>query len=73
MNFVGSIVGSNAALILVTGACLTQLWIMLNSMQVTVHAPLFANVLFPAKAMMFVQALLQIATFSLINTKDWID
>ena len=68
MNFVGSIIGSNAALILVTGASLTQIWSMLNSLQVTVHASLYANVLFPANAMMFVQALLQIATFSLINT-----
>ena len=42
-------------------------------MQTTHNAPLYAKLKFPAIAMIFVQALLQIASFNLINTKDWID
>ena len=63
-NFVG-----NFAL----SASLNQVWSMLNSQQVSVHAPMYKRVKFPANAVIMNQALIKIASFDLINTADWID
>ena len=64
---------SNFAVNIALSASLNQVWSMLNSQQVSVNAPLYKRVKFPANAVIVNQALMQIANFDLINTADWID
>ena len=51
-----------------TGA-LTQLWGMINGLQLFVHLPLF-DINMPASAMMLVEKLLHIAHFDIIENAD---
>jgi len=63
----------NFVLNLILSASLNQVWSMLNSLQISVHGPMFSKLKFPANAMMFNQYLSYIANFDLINTAENID
>ena len=58
-------VGSALSQILMTGA-LTQLWGMINGLQLFVHLPLF-KIDMPASATMLIEKLLLIATFDIVE------
>ena len=60
-------VGSGLSQFLMSGA-LTQLWGMINGLQIFVHLPLF-SIEVPANAMMLVEKLLTIATFDIIESE----
>ena len=57
--------GSNLIINLVMAASLSQLWSMLNGLQLAVHLPLF-NLNFPANANLFIEFIIQVATFDLV-------
>ena len=67
------VLGSNFALNLVLSGSLNQVWSMLNSLQASVRAPMYENLKIPANAMMLTRILIQVASFDLINTAEWID
>ena len=54
----GVLMSSNFAVNLALSASMNQVWSMLNSQQVSVHAPMYGGVKFPANAMMMNQALI---------------
>lgn len=60
-----AVMGSNFLLNLILAASLSQLWSMLNGLQLAVHLPLF-NLNFPANANFFIEFVIQVATFDLI-------
>ena len=60
-------VGSGISQFLMSGA-LTQLWGMINGLQIFVHLPLF-SISVPANASMLIENLLKIATFDIIETE----
>ena len=57
--------GSNFIINLVLAGSLSQLWSMMNGLQLAVHSPLF-NLNFPANAGMFIEFIINIATFDLV-------
>ena len=52
---------------------LNQVWGLINGQQIIAHQPLHAKLMFPPNAMRFATIMLKVATFNLINTKEWID
>ena len=50
-------------------ASLSQLWGMLNSMQIVVHMPMLQGLKFPANSMTIVGQMIKLATFDLIPTE----
>ena len=66
--------GASSAIVqILSSASLSQLWSMINSLQIVVYLPLFGQNKFPSNANVFNGFLLRIATFDLINTDEWID
>ena len=66
--------GASSAIVqIISSASLSQLWSMINSLQIVVYLPLFGQNKFPSNANVFNGFLLRIATFDLINTDEWID
>ena len=59
LNFIAS---------LVLQASLSQLWSMLNSLQLIVFMPMLRNLKFPGNAMMLNEVIISVATFDLIPT-----
>ena len=60
-----AVMGGNFVINLILAASLSQLWSMLNGLQLAVHLPLF-NLLFPANANMFIEFVIDLATFDLV-------
>ena len=57
--------GGNFLINLLMAASLSQLWSMLNGLQLAVHLPLF-NLNFPANANYFIEFVINVATFDLV-------
>ena len=60
-----AVMGGNLVINLILAASLSHLWSMLNGLQLAVHLPLF-NLLFPANANMFIEFVIDLATFDLV-------
>ena len=67
------VISASFALNVFLSASLNRLWSMINSQQVSVHAPLYKQVIFPANAMLVNAILLQVASFEVVNTGEYID
>jgi len=69
----GSFMSANFVISWLLSASLSLIWNMLNSLQISVHAPMFGKLKFPANAMILNQSLITIANFSLFATEEEID
>lgn len=52
---------------------LSSLWSLLNSVQISAFFELFEDVKFPFNSSVINKVLVDIATFDIINTEEWID
>ena len=60
---------SNAAINVFFAGSLSQVWGMINNLQLLVHSPLI-NVQFPANAFMLFDVMISVATFEILPTDD---
>ena len=65
-----AISSGNAVFNILMQSSLSQLWGLINSLQMVVLLPLMDNVRLPANAMTFTQILIQIATFEVVPTDE---
>ena len=57
----------------VAKASMNSLWSLLNSVQIIAFAPMFESLKFPNNASAFNKGLVEVATYDIIPTQDWID
>lgn len=64
-----STIAANIALSFILGASLSQLWSMINGVQIMAHIMLI-QIVFAANISMMISYIMEIATFDLIDTDD---
>ena len=65
--------GSNFLINAIFSLSMASMWSMLEVVQIIVFVPLFVRLKFPANAQTLNQSLIQVVTFDIVNTKQWID
>ena len=54
-------------------ASMSQVWGMINGLQIVVYLPLYGLINFPPNANSFNSEIIKIATFDLVDTQKWVD